>query len=146
MMGPMPPLPTHPYRPATGPPHPHIRRDTWQDSVVGYQEVVVVVVGGRFIYACPSIVSGGKKWQHRVQFFSPQSSPGPAREARLTDDSQHLCYAAVTDEGLCVAVSLSVCLWDTPPLLPLSILLAQHKEWQTSCENYPEMAYNDHFV
>lgn len=61
----------------------------------------------------------GKKWQHRVQFFSLQSRSGPAREARLTDDSQHLCYAAVTDEGLHVATSpFSVCLRDPPTLLP----------------------------
>lgn len=62
------------------------------------------------IFACSSIVSGGKKWQHRVQFFSPQSSSGPAREASLTDDFQHLCYAAVADEGLHITTSLSFCL------------------------------------
>lgn len=75
------------------------------------------------IFACPSIVSGGKKWQHRVQFFSPQSSSGPAREARLTDDSQHLCYAAVTDEGLHIAISLFLSVYRTLPLsshLPFS--------------------------
>lgn len=68
------------------------------------------------IFACPSIVSGGKKWQHRVQFFSPQSSSGPAREARLTDDSQHLCYAAVTDEGLHITISLFLSVYGTLPL------------------------------
>lgn len=68
------------------------------------------------IFACRSIVSGGKKWQHRVQFFSPQSSSGPAREARLTDDSQHLCYAAVTDEGLHIAISLFLSVYGTLPL------------------------------
>lgn len=68
------------------------------------------------IFACPSIVSGGKKWQHRVQFFSPQSSSGPAREARLTDDSQHLCYAAVTDEGLHITIFLFLSVYRTLPL------------------------------
>lgn len=68
------------------------------------------------IFACPSIVRGGKKWQHRVQFFSPKSSLDPAREARLTDDSQHLCYAAVTDEGLHIAISLFLSVYGTLPL------------------------------
>lgn len=100
------------------------------------------------IFACSSIVSGGKKWQHRVQFFSPQSNLGPAREASLTDDFQHLCYAAVADEGLHIKISLSlsVCLWDTPSLLPLPTLLRQQLEWQTFRENYLEMGYNNHFV
>lgn len=103
--------PSHlPVLPSRGP-------DSRQDTTPG-REGGVKKRGQEWglIFACSSIVSGGKKWQHRVQFFSPQSSSGPAREARLTDDSQHLCYAAVTDEGLHITISLFLSVYGTLPL------------------------------
>lgn len=55
-----------------------------------------------------------------ILFPSEQSSSSPARGARLTDDSQHLCYAAVTDEGIRIAIfSLRICLRDPPSTPPI---------------------------
>lgn len=95
------------------------------------------------IFACPSIVSGGKKWQHRVQFFSPQSSKRGQADRWLPTSVLCSRYRWGT---LHRNRSLSVCLWDTPSLLPPIFLIVRSKDWQTVHENYPEMVFNNHLV
>lgn len=141
----------YPHRPATSPPTPLPCVATVQilDRTPRLAKRRARKKGQEWglIFACPSIVSGGKKWQHRVQFFSPPEQLGPGKRGQADRwlPTSVLCsrYRWGTSHH---NLSLSICLLDPPSLLPPSKLIGQQKDWQTFRGNYLEMVYNNHFV
>lgn len=143
----MPPPPIHPYQPATSPP-PHIRPsrspDTWQDNVAGYQEG-----GGKGWYLHVPPLWVGVKSDSTVSNSFPPRAAQARQERPGWQMTPNICVTQPLQMRDFTSQSLSLSVYGTLPLsshYPHYILLAQHKEWQTSRGNYPEMAYNNHFV
>lgn len=71
--------------------------------------------GGWYLHVPPLWV-GVKSDSTVSNSFPPRAARARRERARLTDDSQHLCYAAVTDEGLHIAIALFLSVYGTLPL------------------------------
>lgn len=132
------------------PPTPLLRNcspDTRQDTTADYEE------GKRKrarmgVDICMSFhCKRGQKVTAPCPILFPQEQPGPGKRGQADRwlPTSVLCSRYRWGTSHC-NLSLSVCLWDTPSLHPLSILLAQQKEWQTFRGNYLEISYNNHFV
>lgn len=108
MMGPMPPLPTHPYRPATGPPHPHTAR------YVAGQRSWLSGGGGLYMHVPPLWVG--------VKSDSTVSNSFPLRAARARWErpgwqmTPNICVTQPLQMRDFASQSLSLSVYGTLPL------------------------------
>lgn len=145
MMGPMPPPPIHPYQPATSPPHTAQPKSRY---MAGHRSWLPGGGGKGWYLHVPPLWVGVKSDSTVSNSFPPRAAQ--ARQERPGwQMTPNICVTQPLQMRDFTSQSLSLSVYGTLPLsshYPHYILLAQHKEWQTSRGNYPEMAYNNHFV